>query len=574
MADDIVLKVVLQSDLAEKSVGDLKQDFRDLNKQLEQTKVGTEEYKKTLQSLGVVKGGLQDLKEQIKALNPEKQFQAIARIGSTVASGFAAAQGAMALFGSQSEDLTKVLLRVQAAVALAQGLQGLAGFAKALETARLAMIAFAMSNPFTAIAVTATTLLTLVISLVNETGKAATETNQLRVEYDRLILTTKELNRVLDNRITALQGIKGAELEILELEKQKIVNNLNVAKSEYAIAAALVSRMETEARSLKTASDANLILQKNQNENLQLSKNSLKAFKDVIDDVEASLQKAQNNINTVTTGQVEKLNTLLESLKPDTLLGDPENDPFLIIPAKQAEMHENMIEGQTNFQETLKPSSKKFWDQINKDANDSFEYRKALAQAEIFVERAKWDGLIALAQTGQQLAGKNKVLADSLFAIEKALTIASIIVSVQKEIGGYFLAAASPIVAAGGPVIVAAAQATAIGQATAAKIRAAASIATIVGTSIAKFMNGGGGGINIPSPGGGSSFSAPQIESPQGQTFAVNNSTQTTTNSEGDFTGFQTNSGRQMMPLRAYVVETDITEKQSNVRNIEERAKY
>src|SRR3990167_4509980 len=98
MADEIVLKLVLESDLANKSVGELKQDFKDLTQQLNNTTVGTKEYKDTLQSLGVVKGGLQDLKQQIIALNPERQIASIARLGSTVASGFAAARGAAALF--------------------------------------------------------------------------------------------------------------------------------------------------------------------------------------------------------------------------------------------------------------------------------------------------------------------------------------------------------------------------------------------------------------------------------------------------------------------------------------------
>src|SRR3990167_11155570 len=110
MADEVVLKLVLESDIANKSVGELKQNFRDLTNQINNTVVGTKEYKQTLQSLGVVKGGLTDLKQQIIALNPERQIASIARLGSTVASGFAAAQGAQALFGTQSEDMMKVLV--------------------------------------------------------------------------------------------------------------------------------------------------------------------------------------------------------------------------------------------------------------------------------------------------------------------------------------------------------------------------------------------------------------------------------------------------------------------------------
>src|SRR3990167_1687811 len=132
MADEIAYKIIVESDLANKSVGELKQDFKDLTDQINKTKVGSDDYKASLQSLGVVKGGLQDLKQQIAALNPEKTVAAFAKVGSTVASGFAAGQAAVALFGGESEDLMKVLVKVQAATALASGMQGLTGMTKAL----------------------------------------------------------------------------------------------------------------------------------------------------------------------------------------------------------------------------------------------------------------------------------------------------------------------------------------------------------------------------------------------------------------------------------------------------------
>lgn len=62
--------------------------------------------------------------DRVKALNPDK-FAKVQTVVNGVASGFAAAQGAMALFGSESEDLQKTLVKVQGAMALAQGLEGL-----------------------------------------------------------------------------------------------------------------------------------------------------------------------------------------------------------------------------------------------------------------------------------------------------------------------------------------------------------------------------------------------------------------------------------------------------------------
>ena len=71
-----------------------------------------------------LKENMQEFNERVQALSPEK-FSRINTIASGIASGFSAAQGAMALFGAESEDLQKSLLKVQGAMALAQGIEGL-----------------------------------------------------------------------------------------------------------------------------------------------------------------------------------------------------------------------------------------------------------------------------------------------------------------------------------------------------------------------------------------------------------------------------------------------------------------
>ena len=67
---------------------------------------------------------MEDFNDRVKALNPDK-FSKVQTIVGAVARGFQAAQGAMALFGSESEELQKTLVKVQGAMALADGLEGL-----------------------------------------------------------------------------------------------------------------------------------------------------------------------------------------------------------------------------------------------------------------------------------------------------------------------------------------------------------------------------------------------------------------------------------------------------------------
>lgn len=67
---------------------------------------------------------IKDAREVSDLFDPEKKFQAVLGVAQGIASGFAAVQGAMALIGSESEDVEKALLKVQSAMALAQGLSG------------------------------------------------------------------------------------------------------------------------------------------------------------------------------------------------------------------------------------------------------------------------------------------------------------------------------------------------------------------------------------------------------------------------------------------------------------------
>ena len=66
-----------------------------------------------------------DAKALTDAFNPDAKFAALSGSIQGVASGFAAFQGAMGVFGSQSKEVEEALLKVNSAMALSQGLQGL-----------------------------------------------------------------------------------------------------------------------------------------------------------------------------------------------------------------------------------------------------------------------------------------------------------------------------------------------------------------------------------------------------------------------------------------------------------------
>lgn len=72
-----------------------------------------------------LKDRIGDAKALTDAFSPDKKFQAFSQALQGVAGGFAAVQGAQALFGSESKDLEKTLVKVQGALALSQGLSAI-----------------------------------------------------------------------------------------------------------------------------------------------------------------------------------------------------------------------------------------------------------------------------------------------------------------------------------------------------------------------------------------------------------------------------------------------------------------
>ena len=72
-----------------------------------------------------LKDKIEDANDAVKAFKGEGAFVATGKAVSSVASGFSAVEGAMGLVGVESEKLQETLLKVQSAMALAQGLEGL-----------------------------------------------------------------------------------------------------------------------------------------------------------------------------------------------------------------------------------------------------------------------------------------------------------------------------------------------------------------------------------------------------------------------------------------------------------------
>ena len=160
-----------------------------------------------------LKDKIEDANDAVQAFKGEGTFLATSKALSSVASGFGAVQGAMGLIGVESKDVQEQLLKVQSAMAVADGLAGLedagrsfkqlATVAKSYTIVQKAVTAaqwlwnVAMSaNPIGAIVVVVTALIAAGYALVKmfmDSSEATKKAEKANIE----------LNKSLDNQVKA-----------------------------------------------------------------------------------------------------------------------------------------------------------------------------------------------------------------------------------------------------------------------------------------------------------------------------------------------------------------------------------
>jgi hypothetical protein len=126
MAIEKVIDINIQSN-ADERVGSLRSQLREAQADVaalsEKFGVTSKEAIEAAKRAGQLKDQIGDAKALTDAFNPDAKFKALSSSLAGVAGGFAALQGAQALFGSQSKEVEQTLLKVQSAMAISQGLQ-------------------------------------------------------------------------------------------------------------------------------------------------------------------------------------------------------------------------------------------------------------------------------------------------------------------------------------------------------------------------------------------------------------------------------------------------------------------
>jgi hypothetical protein len=133
MADKkvIALELTLDSAKGEESVKTFKQRLREANQELfamaEKFGETSKEAANAAKKVALLKDTMGDAKALSETFNPDKKFVALGSAIQGATAGFSAFNGMMGLVGDNSKETEALLLKVQSAMALQQGLSGIAG---------------------------------------------------------------------------------------------------------------------------------------------------------------------------------------------------------------------------------------------------------------------------------------------------------------------------------------------------------------------------------------------------------------------------------------------------------------
>jgi hypothetical protein len=198
----------------------LKQQYKDAVKELQNVaaaygETSTQAVEAAKKAAGL-KDQIEDTNDLLQSYKGEGAFIAMGKAMSSVASGFSAVEGGLGLLGVESEKLQETMLRVQSAMALAQGLEGLEDAGRAFKNLQtVATDAFkGMTTAGKAFAVTGIGLLITGIGLLISNWDKVSEyigiTNKEQEKFNqqqkRTIQDAKEMRESVSKESAAFVG--------------------------------------------------------------------------------------------------------------------------------------------------------------------------------------------------------------------------------------------------------------------------------------------------------------------------------------------------------------------------------
>jgi hypothetical protein len=551
------------------SVKSLKAELRAITNELQNLEEGSEAFITAAKKAGTLKDRIGDTKATIDAFNPEKKFQALAGAVGIAANGFSALQGAMALMGTENEELNKTIAKTQGAIALATGLNGLLGMGDAFKNLKN-VAGDALKGIRAGIGATGIGLIVVAAGLLYANWEAISKVvknsfpifNDMGKIFDKLREVAYGAGEVIKSAILMpfkafsklIQGdFKGALEEIKNgyniVDNYKKGAEAGIKANEEAAAAEKLDRLiKQREKELEVDKASGKDTYKQE---LALNKLKQEAAKENKDELEKLRQEERVLIAAHNKVLSDKAKA---KAKEDKKIADDKKAYDLSFA--------EMVEAQRlkNVDEDKKIADiKTFNDELDlKNAEEAakkqIEIEKYLNDTKLAIKTTYLNSASETVNALKTLAGGNEELQAAALIAESAISIAKMIIANNAANVAIVAQGASLAIVSGGASVAAAASlvtanniSTAIGVA--ATIAATGAGLSAIGKSGAP---SGGGGGNVTAP------SAPRIPQSITGTRLGGNSQVTTT---GDST-----------VGKVIVVETDITNTQDKVKNIIRKA--
>jgi flagellar basal body-associated protein FliL len=228
----VAVEVKVDSTQAEKSVGNIRSRLKEARTELINAIENFGEFSQqavnAAKKIEGLKGTIDDASRLVNAFDGDRKFQAFSGAIGAVANGFTAAQGAIGLFGAESEDVEKVLLKVNSAMALSQGIDGVLEGVKSFKALKKVLLDFSVvqkivtvaqtifnavmaANPIGALIVAIAALIAGIVALTSyfmSNAKANRENAKAVEENTKALKKQQEATKILNDELARSQAFQ------------------------------------------------------------------------------------------------------------------------------------------------------------------------------------------------------------------------------------------------------------------------------------------------------------------------------------------------------------------------------
>jgi hypothetical protein len=373
----LAVEINANTSQAEGAVGSFKKQLKEATAELVNMSMKFGESSVEAQNAAKKVAGLKDAIGDAKALadtfNPDKKFVALGGALQGATAGFSALQGAMGLFGSDSEELNKTLLKVQSAMALQQGISGVFGAIDSFKLLKSEVMGFTIvqkivtagqylwnaamaANPIGAIVVVVAALIAGIVALTSWLIKSSDAAKQNATQIKDSAKALEEQKKSADRAADALKRNTDYTLEML---KASGATTAEIRNAERALAAKAVVEARTafQVAAHTREIESQRLAQMKAN---GATEENIKAQTDNLNNYTANLNEQGKRLTTAKQAELDLIAKQNVQIRQEqTTANQKELDA-------NKEKHDKLLQQQKDFQEQQKQLRLQVADEVNK----------------------------------------------------------------------------------------------------------------------------------------------------------------------------------------------------------------